>query len=112
MKNIFIITICSFLFYACHKEKNHPNACFTVMNPVMSLGDTVRIELCGSITRESEWDMGDTTYKHAEIPKHIYKEKGTYTIKLNSSEHIDGFGIFTHWQKRATSEAQQTVTVQ
>lgn len=98
--------------FACHKEKNHPYACFTVDNPTMALGDTVIIKLCGAITRESEWDMGDTTYKGGAIPKHSYRAKGTYTIKLKSSEHIGGGGIFTHWQKQAVSEAQQTVTVQ
>ena len=102
----------SFSVCACHKKNEHPNACFTVDNPTMSLGDTIIIKLCGNITRDSEWDMGDTIYKKSDIPKHVYKTKGTYIIKLKSYEHIDGGKMFTHWQKQAVSEAQQTVLIQ
>jgi hypothetical protein len=111
MKSLSIIVFCTLLLYACHDEKSHPHACFTVENPVMALGDTVKIKLCGNITRDSEWDMGDTIYDSAEIPKHVYADTGTYTIKLKSYEHLSG-KMLTHWQKGVTSEAQQTVTVQ
>jgi hypothetical protein len=98
--------------YACHKEKNHPVACFTVDNPSMSLGDTVRIKLCSDakISRDTKWDMGDGTPDGGEIPKHVYQSPGTYTIKLISTEHVEGVSL--HFQKRFVSEAQQTVTVQ
>ena len=57
--------------------------------------------------------MGDTTYRGGEVPlKHVYKAKGTYTIRLKSYEHMGGEKMFTHWQKQVISEAQQTVTVQ
>jgi chitodextrinase len=112
MKKLLIIISINSLLAACHDKDGHPNACFTVSNPVMTLGDTVNISLCGPITRESEWDMGDTIYKSAAIPKHVYKAKGTYTITLLSYEHMGGGKMFTHWQKQAVSEAQQTITVQ
>ncbi len=100
------------LLYACHKEKNHPLACFTVDNPSMSLGDTVKIQLCSDakISRDTKWDMGDGTTYGREIPKHVYQSPGSYIIKLISTEHVEGVSL--HFQKRAVSEAQQSVTVQ
>lgn len=111
MRRILILTPFILFLYACHKEKNHPKACFTVDNPTMLLGDTVRIKFCpdAKISRDSEWEMGDGTTSKESIPKHVYQTQGTYTIKLISNEHINPV---THFQKRAVSEAQQTVTVQ
>lgn len=113
MRKILILTSFILFLYACHKEKNHPVACFTVDNPSMSLGDTVRIQLCSDakISRDTKWDMGDgTENKGGAIPKHVYQSQGTYTIKLISTEHVEGVSL--HFQKRFVSEAQQTVTVQ
>jgi hypothetical protein len=102
------------MFYACHKEENHPYACFAVDNPIMSLGDTVRIKYCSNakISRDTKWDMGDGTTNgfSSAIPKYVYKAKGTYTIKLTSYEHLEGMTL--HFQKKAVSETQQIVTVQ
>lgn len=111
-KIIISITFILFL-YACNKEKNHPFACFTVDNPSMLLGDTVRIKLCtdAELSRDSFWDMGDgTKYSGAAPPLHVYQSAGTFSIKLTSYEHLTGFSI--HFHKRAVSVAEQTVTVQ
>lgn len=113
MKKILLIMLCGFLFVACHKEKNHPVACFKIDNPLMSLGDTVRIKYCtdAKISRDTKWDMGDgTIFGGGAIPIHVYKALGTYVIKLSSSEHIEG--VSTHLQSRYISTTQQAVTVQ
>lgn len=113
VKKIMSILFCVPCFFACHYKGGHPIACFTVTNPVMALGDTVRIELCyAKNSRDGEWNMGDTTYRGGSPPRHVYKAKGTYTIKLKSYEHMGGGKMFSHWQKQVISEAQQIVTIQ
>ncbi len=112
--SVSLAILALFVFCACHKEKNHPSACFTVDNPIMSLGDTVRIKYCSDakISRDTKWDMGDGTTNNfnSAIPKYVYQAIGTYTIKLTSYEHTTGVSL--HFQKKVVSEAQQTVTVQ
>ena len=112
IKKSLIITFCLFLLYACHKKKNHPIACFEVENPVMSLGETLKLKICAITKTSYEWNMGDGTNYNTDPtspPKHVYQAKGTYTIKLTVGEHISPL---THWAKPVTDETQQTVTVQ
>ncbi len=115
MKKLFIpfTVLIIFVIYSCHKAKYHPIACFEVENSTMILGDTIKIKTCTSgRSKLNLWTMGDgATYELSGVPKHVYQAKGTYTIKLTVTEHIDG-GQITHWQKQATSEAEQTVSVQ
>lgn len=113
MKTLFItlILLTLSIFYGC---KKHPEfkVCFTVENPTMTLGDTVRIRMCATPGQSScNWDMGDgTTYNtnYSNLPKHIYQANGTYTIKLSQNEHHEA--IVFH--KRKTEETQQMVTIQ
>lgn len=112
MKKVISILFCVPCFFACQNKKDHPISCFTVTNPVMDLGDTVIIELCSAkkSSKESEWDMGNTLYRRGAIPKHIYKAKGTYTIKLKSYEHLSGKQL-SHWQKGVTSAANNNRSI-
>lgn len=110
MRILVSFIFCVFMFCACHDSG--PNTCFTVQNPTMALGDTVKLKICGSITTESTWDMGDTIYPTGKTPKHVYKARGTYIIKLTSTELMGAGKKIFHWKKPAVSETQKTVTVQ
>ncbi len=99
------------LFSACCK-KDEIIACFTVTNPIISLGDTLKLNICNNYSAtQYSWDMGDgTTYKigNSTPPKHIYTAKGTYTIKATYYEHHDTPTLC----KQRTATQEQSITVQ
>ena len=109
MKKLFICfsTLLVFVFSSCCK-KNDFRACFTVDNSVMLLGDTVKINVCINNKGGNNWDMGDGTTYTISHPKHVYKARGTFIIKLKQTAHHEGIYIC----KPAEAETQQTVTVQ
>lgn len=74
-------------FFSCRKEKNCPNADFTVTNSNCEAPCDVSFQEItprGSINQR--WNFGDGNIKNQESnPTHKYLSPGTYTVKLTAN---------------------------
>lgn len=60
-----------------------PTACFN-LTPATDLkaGDTIKFTSCSSNANNFAWDFGDGTISTEAFPNHVYKNNGSYTVKL------------------------------
>ncbi|MFH1005679.1 MAG: PKD domain-containing protein [Bacteroidota bacterium] len=67
-----------------------PNASFNCNKNTVCTGDPVLFTSDNTnVPCSFRWDFGDSKYSIEKNPKHIYKEAGTYTVKLRTTSLAD-----------------------
>ncbi|HET6559642.1 MAG TPA: PKD domain-containing protein [Prolixibacteraceae bacterium] len=94
MKTILILLVLVLVLYSCNTDELRlkPNACFDVSPATdMKVGDTIKFSNCSVNANQYSWDFGDGIISTEASPDHVYKNSGSFTIKLEAlnNEAID-----------------------
>lgn len=96
MRKIYVLLILGVFCYSCKKDdtKLEAIACFDYYpNAELKVGDTITFSNCSENSSRYYWDFGNNLISTESSPVHVYKNYGTYRIKLiafnnNSSDTI------------------------
>jgi len=85
MKNNLLSVIITILFIGCSSDnfKLKPKACFDY-SPTDNLktNDTIKFSNCSLNSNYYDWDFGDGSFSHEKSPKHIFRYKQSYKVRL------------------------------
>ena len=91
MKNSLLLLIISILFIGCNPDifSDKTKACFdySPMNDLKT-SDTIIFSNCSLNSNYFFWDFGDGSYSYEKEPKHVFKKKQSYLVKLIVSKWL------------------------
>ena len=92
MKNNLLFVTITILFIACNPDnfKLKPKACFDY-SPTNNLktSDTIKFSNCSVNSNYCYWKFGDGNYSYEKQPKHVYKNKQSYLVKLFVANRLE-----------------------
>src|SRR5690606_17143075 len=99
-QNLILLTLASLTtIISCTDEDpvdvqdNSPEACFDITPDVGKVGEDIQFTNCSKNATHFVWTFGDGDFSTEREPRHVYRQKGSYEIRLLVGDDKNSDGI-------------------